>query len=295
MAAPQLWAAKRAIQAAREAHRRWSELPPDRQQQLRDDASALKTRTQSLATQMAKRGIDRSRRDPGNDPVPADGSGSLTAELQALAAATAAFAAKVAGQSGPGDSSAAMHAPMQPTAETSTKPTRSTAEADPMTTDTEQLTRLIEAAPVLNEKASVDIPGVLDAFRAAGVDPADVMAVSHCKFGTANIEALVDSDTVAFIHSNGVLCTIGKRKMFGGQPKFNEVTYAACRGFGEVEHTDDRGFGKFGIEFVGPGNVLLGRLHWSWRAKRFKDSRQAIMSVAEERDRVLAIVQSQIG
>lgn len=72
--------------------------------------------------------------------------------------------------------------------------------------------------------------------------------------------------------------------------KFKSIDFGQCRGFGPVEYADDRGFGKYGIEFAGPGNVLLGRLHWTWRAKRFRDSSQEIMAVAEERDRVLQVI-----
>lgn len=66
-------------------------------------------------------------------------------------------------------------------------------------------------------------------------------------------------------------------------------------GFAPVEYTDDRGFGKFGIEFGGPGNVLPGRLQWTWRAKRFRDATEEIMAVAEERDRIMSVVSGLIG
>lgn len=123
----------------------------------------------------------------------------------------------------------------------------------------------------------------------------DTFAPSHAKFGTANIEALVDADTLAFVHPTGVLCTTGKRKLLSKEVKFKAVDFGQCRGFGPVDHSDERGFGKFGIEFAGAGNVLLGRLHWTWRAKRFRDSSQEIMAVAEERDRILAEIGGLIG
>lgn len=149
---------------------------------------------------------------------------------------------------------------------------------------------LIAAAPVTQNVPTHEMGGVEEAMRLAGVDVASVLTASRCKFGTANIEALVDDDTFAFVHTGGVLCTSGKRKMIGKAVKYNEIKFAMCRSFGPCEYTDERGLGKFGIEFAGPGNVLLGRLHWSWRAKRFRDSSAAIMAVAEERDRVLSIV-----
>jgi hypothetical protein len=122
------------------------------------------------------------------------------------------------------------------------------------------------------------------------VDSSTVVAVSQCQFGTANIEALVDGDTIAFVHPAGVLCTTGARKLFNKAVKYSDVRFVQCRGFGPVEYTDERGFGKFGIEFAGAGNVLLGRVYWRWKARRFRDSREAIMAVAEERDRILAII-----
>jgi len=160
---------------------------------------------------------------------------------------------------------------------------------------TTQVSHLIDAAPVYHDKASFDPAGIDEAFQVAGIASDSVVAVSQCKFGTANIEALVDDDTLAFVHPTGVLCTAGKRKLIGKAVKLKTVEFARCRGFGPVEYTDERGFGKFGIEFAGPGNVLLGRLHWTWRAKRFRDSRQEIMAVAEERDRILGIVNELVG
>jgi hypothetical protein len=155
---------------------------------------------------------------------------------------------------------------------------------------TANVAALIDAAPVYHDKASYDSAGVDEAFQVAGVAPDSVVAASQCKFGTANIEALVDADTLAFVHPGGVLCTAGKRKLIGKAVKLSTIDFSRCRGLGPVEYTDDRGFGKFGIEFAGPGNVLLGRLHWTWKAKRFRDSSQEIMAVAEERDRILKVI-----
>jgi hypothetical protein len=162
-----------------------------------------------------------------------------------------------------------------------------------MTSDT--LDALIQRAPIHRNSVTPDNAGVLEAMRLAGVAPSSVLTVSHCKFGTANIEALVDDDTLAFVHTAGVLCTAGKRRMIGRSVKYETIDFAMCRGFAPADYTDERGFGKFGIEFGGPGGVLLGRLHWSWRAKRFKDSRAEIMAVASERDRVLGLIVDLIG
>jgi hypothetical protein len=153
-----------------------------------------------------------------------------------------------------------------------------------------RLEQLVADAPVNANSSIADFAGIYEALQIAGVEPSDVIAVSQCQFGKANIEALVDDDTIAFIHPGGVVCSSGSRKMFGNAVKYSEVKFAQCRGFAPCEYTDDRGFGKFGIEFGGAGNVLLGRVYWRWKAKRFRDSTEAIMAVAEERDRILGVV-----
>jgi len=83
--------------------------------------------------------------------------------------------------------------------------------------------------------------------------------------------------------------------MFGGSLKYDEISFSDCRGISEEEHTDDRGLGKYCIELYGPGGVLLGRLQWAWRAKRFRDSRTEIMAVASERDRIMGVIRSLAG
>lgn len=155
---------------------------------------------------------------------------------------------------------------------------------------TTDLTGLIQSAPVHRNSTTYDLTGILEAFDQASVAAESVLTVSQCKFGTANIEALVDGDTLAFIHPGGVLCTTGGRKFFSKTVQFDTIDFAMCRAWGDVEHADERGFGKFGIEFAGPGNVLLGRLYWSWRAKRFRDPRDEIMAVAGERDRIQGVI-----
>lgn len=158
-------------------------------------------------------------------------------------------------------------------------------------TAVQSLEEMVSAAPIYQNELTADFGGIQEAFSVVGVDPADVIAVSQCQFGKANIEALVDDDTIAFVHPAGVLCTSGKRKLIGKAVKYGEVKFTQCRGFTSCEYTDDRGFGKFGIEFGGAGGVLLGRVYWRWKAKRFRDSTQAIMAVAEERDRILGLVE----
>lgn len=159
----------------------------------------------------------------------------------------------------------------------------------------DNLEQLVAAAPVNENQAAPEFVGIREAFATAGVDPGDVIAVTQCQFGTANIEALVDDDTIGFIHPAGILCSTGKRKLFSKTVKYNEVRFSQCQGFAPCEYTDERGFGKYGIEFGGPGSVLLGRIYWRWKAKRFRDSRQATMTVAEERDRILGLVTPLLG
>lgn len=147
------------------------------------------------------------------------------------------------------------------------------------------------SAPInFNQVKNIDMAAVEEAIGAAGVDPASVVAASWCQLGTANIEANIESDALALISSAGVVATSGKRKMMGKGVKFRTIDFASVRQYGPVEHADDRGYGRYGIEFGGAGGIMLGRLQWSWQAKRFRDSRTQIMAVAEERDRILAIV-----
>jgi hypothetical protein len=151
---------------------------------------------------------------------------------------------------------------------------------------------LVAAAPVNFDSAKVDWTGIKALLDAKNVDPSDVLAATWCSFGLNNIEALVDSPALTIVYPGGILNFAGKRKTFGGSLKFSEIDLRDCRHVSEEEHTDERGLGKYCIEFTGPGNVLLGRLQWTWRAKRFRDSRAEIMAVASERDRVMVVVRS---
>jgi len=92
------------------------------------------------------------------------------------------------------------------------------------------------------------------------------------------------------VHPKGILSSTGKRKALSKGFKYDEIQFAMCKTWGDAEHTDERGLGKYCIEFAGPGGILLGRLQWSWRSKRFRDSRTEIMAVAAERDRISAII-----
>lgn len=155
--------------------------------------------------------------------------------------------------------------------------------------------QLVANAPVNSDSPKVDWSGIRELLQTQGIEPTSVVAVSWCSFGTHNIEALVDAPALAIVHPRGVLSSVGKRKTLGKSLKFDAIDFGTVRGMGEAEHTDDRGLGKFCIEFAGAGSVLLGRLQWSWRAKRFRDSREQVMAVATERDRIYNVIQGLIA
>lgn len=139
-------------------------------------------------------------------------------------------------------------------------------------------------AAVNFDQATIDWDGFSEVLSAEGVDPDSVLAATWCSFGEQNIEALIDGPQLTVIHPLGVLSSLGKRRMLNKAQKYDRIDFSACRGYGPTEYTDDRGLGKYCLEFAGAGGMLLGRLQWSWRAKRFRDSRAQIMALAEERD-----------
>jgi hypothetical protein len=152
--------------------------------------------------------------------------------------------------------------------------------------------RMVSEAPVNFDSAKVDWLGITSLLESKSIRPSDILAATWCSFGVMNIEALVDSSALTLVYPAGIISSAGKRKTFGGALKFNEIRLRDCRTIGDEEYTDERGFGKYCIEFCGPGGVLLGRLQWTWRAKRFRDSRAEIMAVATERDRIMDVVRS---
>jgi hypothetical protein len=132
-------------------------------------------------------------------------------------------------------------------------------------------------------------------MEAAGFDSDSALAASWCTFGIRNIEALIDDPTLAGVFPTGILASVGNRKLFGGRVKYSAISFKSCKEFGPADTSDPRGMGKYCIEFAGPGGILLGRLQWNWRVKRFGDSRAQVMAVAEERDRILEIVSGILG
>jgi hypothetical protein len=150
---------------------------------------------------------------------------------------------------------------------------------------------MASAVPSSVTPVRVDFATFGEALHAEGVEESSILAATWCSFGTANIEALIDADALTVVHAGGIISGVGKRKMIGGGLKYNSISFSQVRSFGAADHEDPRGIGKFCIEFAGSGGVLLGRLQWQWAAKRFRDSRAAIMAVAEERDRILGVVE----
>lgn len=151
--------------------------------------------------------------------------------------------------------------------------------------------QLAASAPSnFNEVKTVDWVGVETALSDNGLSSNDVVAASWCSLGHMNIEALVDSPQLVMITPRGIVATVGKKKMLGGAIKSDAIEFGRVRTFGACEYTDERGFGKFCIEFAAAGNQMLGRLQWTWRGKRFKNNQHEIIAVAEERDRILGII-----
>jgi hypothetical protein len=138
---------------------------------------------------------------------------------------------------------------------------------------------------------AIDWSSYTEGMRQAGLQPEDAVAGSWAHISQANVEALVDGPAFLVVHPLGVFASAGKRKMMSKSVKWDAVLFSRCRAVGATEYEDDRGLGKFAIEFAGAGNVLLGRAQWAWKAKRFRDNREHVMAVAEERDRILTVVQ----
>jgi hypothetical protein len=141
-----------------------------------------------------------------------------------------------------------------------------------------------------NSDTKVDWNGVSDAMRSGGIAPGQVLAVSWCDSNDRPPPMWTGKAGLGIFHARGALVTTGKRKMLGGGIKGLEIDFSTCRRFGPIEDADDRGYGKYCIEFAGPGDVLLGILEWPWSGTRLRDPRNEMMAAAAERDRILDIV-----
>lgn len=156
----------------------------------------------------------------------------------------------------------------------------------------QRLQQFAESAPVNRDHATVDWAGYAAGLAEVNVADEDIVAATWCVLSQSGLPALVNSAQLTTVFPRGVFASCGKRKLFGGSIKGDAIAFSQCRRFYPLEHQDERGFGKYAIEFTGSGGVFLGRLEWNWHAKRFRDSRAEIMAVADERDRILGVIQS---
>jgi hypothetical protein len=154
------------------------------------------------------------------------------------------------------------------------------------------LDQLVASAPVNCDTVKVDWAGISALLAQRGISPSGVVAVSWCGFGFGDIESLVEEPGLAMVHHQGVLSSTGKPAAFGGPLKFQRIDFNSCRRIIEAETASDEGTGKCCIEFLGAGGVLLGRLQWNWRVRRFRDSRAIIATVASERDRIMKVIKA---
>jgi hypothetical protein len=77
--------------------------------------------------------------------------------------------------------------------------------------------------------------------------------------------------------------------------KCTTISFSSCKSYGPIDHLGSKGNGKYCIEFGAAGGILLGRLIWNWKATQFRDSRAETIAIAEERDRILAVVKRLLG
>ena len=154
----------------------------------------------------------------------------------------------------------------------------------------ERIQQLVSVAPNHFAKVNPDWVGVAEVLQTVGLSSADVVAATWCALGHANIEAGIDESQLVLIHPRGVVATVGKKKMFGGARKFDGFEFAQVRTITPADYRDERGYGKFCIEFDAAGGMMLGRLQWDWTGRRFRNTQDEIIAVAEERDRVLSLV-----
>jgi hypothetical protein len=143
---------------------------------------------------------------------------------------------------------------------------------------------------------NIDWPVYGEALRTAGLHPAGLRTLSWGRFSETQIAALTESTTLIGVFDEAVFECVGKRHLFGRSPKYRLIDFTQVRAFAAEDYVvEHHRIYKFGIEFNGYGGVLLGRLEWHVQAKRFADSRQEIMATAQERDRVLEVVQQILG
>ncbi|QQS38815.1 SHOCT domain-containing protein [Candidatus Woesebacteria bacterium] len=163
-------------------------------------------------------------------------------------------------------------------------------------TDTEEIKSLIASLPAyFNASVDIDADGLLKVLATEGVKFADVLAASWCTYNKWNIESSADAPTLVFIHTKGFIVSVGKNKFMSKAIKYESIPFTAFRNYAPIDYNDQGKDGKFCIEFMGSGGVLIGRLQWRWWSKRFHNASKEIMAVCDERDRILAIISKAIG
>jgi hypothetical protein len=154
---------------------------------------------------------------------------------------------------------------------------------------------LIGSAPTTSKPAKVDWEGVREAFASNGIDASAVVAVAWCGHRSTNMDAGVDFPTLAVVHPGGILCTTGKRKMMGKGVKFDSIPFGRVQQHAAIDVPPGTNVGRFAITFLGPGQIVLGSLTWEYPVKRFKNTSEAAMDAASDRDRIYKVVESMLS
>jgi hypothetical protein len=117
---------------------------------------------------------------------------------------------------------------------------------------------LVTAAPTNFNGTKIDWDGYREAMALERIEPSAVVAATWCTFGTRNIEPQIDPSGLGIVYPERALVSAGKRKMLGKSVKYWMIPFRQCRAFGAAETADDRGFGKYCIEFAAAGGIILG-------------------------------------
>lgn len=138
---------------------------------------------------------------------------------------------------------------------------------------------------------SVDWNAYGDALRVAGLTTRGVRTMTWAKFSEAPIEALTEGTTLIGIFTDGIFECLGRKRLVSREPKYRLIDFSDVKTIVAVEHViEHHRIFKFGIEFIGYGDVLLGRLEWHAQAQRLGDNRPAILAIEKERDRTLGVI-----
>ncbi|MBQ1017964.1 hypothetical protein KBX71_08810 [Micromonospora sp. D93] len=158
--------------------------------------------------------------------------------------------------------------------------------------------QLLETAAAVGRerRQNVDWDVYGEALGNAGFPLTGLHALSWARFSEVGLPALTEGTSLIAVFDDGIFESLGKRRLMGRGPKYRSIDFRQVAGYGDVDHVDEhhRIF-KYCIEFQGAGSILLGRLEWHAQGKRFSDNRQEIMATAQERDRVLAVINEVAG